>query len=155
MIVVDTSALLGAWYMHYLPDSMPGFWTWFDEAWEDGRLVISSVVYDELTEQSEAARVWVHERRSRVVVPSEEVQGVVGDLMDRFRFAEGRDGADPFVIAEARVRSFGVATYEGKSPTGSTAKPKKNVDNIPTICRALDVQCWPPGEAWREAGLSL
>src|SRR5690349_18206849 len=100
MIVVDTSALIGAWHMHYLPDSIAGFWTFLDQAVRTGQMVVPLAVLEELEEQSEGTHDWASARRSHVAEPSREVQQLVGDLMDRFRFKAGRDRADPFVIAE-------------------------------------------------------
>lgn len=155
MIVLDTSALIGAFNAHYLPDSMRGFWTFLDAAWRAGTVVVPRSVYEELREGSGGAFTWVRERRPLVVDPSIEVQRLAGSLLQRFRFKQGRDRADPFVIAEASVRSFGVATYEGMSPTGTVARPKASVDNIPDICRKMKIECYQPGRAWRHVGLNL
>ena len=152
--VADTSAVIGAWHMHYPPE-MEGFWDFFDQAWAAGRIVVPLPVYDELAEQSEGAFEWVKQRKDRVVVPSVEVQDAVGDLMDRFSFKPGRDGADPFVIVEAMVRQFSVATYEGRSPTGTTARARAGTDNIPTICSAVGVRALSPARAWIEEGLTF
>jgi len=73
-VVADTSSIIGAWHMHYLPDSLKGFWSFFDDAWTDGRIVVPEAVYDELSEQSEQVFAWVKDRRHRVELPSEEVQ---------------------------------------------------------------------------------
>jgi len=64
--------------------------------------------------------------------------------MDNYNFKPGRDKADPFVIAEAKLAGFAVATYEGRSPTGSVARAKARIDNIPTICEKFEVRCLPP-----------
>jgi hypothetical protein len=155
MIVVDTSAILGAWYAHYLPDSLPGFWSFFDEAWRGGQLVVPRAVEMELAIQKDAVYRWVKDRDDLVAEPSERVQARVGELDEHFNLRSDADNADPFVIAEAQLRGFAVATYEGRSPTGTYARTKAGVDNIPTICAAIDIECLPPGEAWRRAGLRL
>lgn len=155
MIVVDTSAIVGAYHAHYLPDSIMGFWDFFDEAWRRGDLVVPRAVELELADQSDAAHRWIKDRDALVAEPGEEVQRRAGELVAGFRFRPGADEADPFVIAEAERRGFAVATYEGRSPTGSFAKAKADVDNIPKVCEALRVQCFQPGEAWRHAGLRL
>lgn len=155
MIVVDTSAIVGAHHAHYLPDSIMGFWTFFEKAWQRGDLLVPRAVALELADQSDGAHRWVHEHRQLIAEPDERVQRRVGELVERFNFRPGADEADPFVIAEAELRGFGVATYEGRSPTGSRAKAKADVDNIPKVCESLGVPCFQPGEAWRHAGLRL
>lgn len=155
MIVVDTSALIGAWHAHYLPSFVPAFWDQIDAAMTDGRLLVSELVYIEAQDQSDGLSEWMKERRALLVSPRADVQRRAGELQQRFRFKPGRDGADPFLIAEAEIRGFGLATYEGVSPTGSRARAKRDVDDMPTICEALGVTCLQPAVAWRDAGISL
>lgn len=155
MIVIDTSALVGAQHAHYLPKSFSGFWTFLDEGLASGSLVIPRAVFDELAGQSDGAYKWVKKRESLVVNPVEAVQATVGQLVTNYRFRSGGDEADPFVIAEAMYRGFAVATYEGRTPTGNVAKAKAHLDNIPFICEAVGVPCLQPGAAWESAGLSL
>jgi hypothetical protein len=155
VIVVDTSALVGAWHAHYRPTSMGGFWKFLDAAWDAERLVISSIVFDELVEQSGDVHDWVKARKSRIIEPSPDVQRLAGHLLGAYSFKPGRDTADPFVIAEAKTRGYAVATYEGRSPTGTVARARRAVDNMPTICAAENVACLQPGEAWEYAGLLL
>ncbi|MDO8187294.1 DUF4411 family protein [Conexibacter sp. JD483] len=155
MIVLDTSALIGAFNAHYLPDSIKGFWAFLDTEWRAGNVVVPRSVYEELRDGSGGAFAWVRERRPFVAEPSHDVQRLAGGLLTRFRFKQGRDRADPFVIAEASVRGFGVATYEGMSPTGTVARAKASVDNMPDICRVLRIECFQPARAWRHVGLAL
>lgn len=136
-------------------DRWGGFWRFLDQAWVDGQLVIPSIVLDELAAQSTDVHAWVRDRRLLLVEPDDSVQRLAGDLATRYRFKVGYDAADPFVIAEAKVRGFTVATYEGRSPTGSVARARKRTDNIPTICATEGVKCLHPGAAWEQAGLSL
>jgi hypothetical protein len=155
VIVIDTSALVGAQHAHYLPTSFSGFWAFLDEGLTSGRLLIPRAVFDELADQSDGAYAWVKEREAQVVDPIEEVQATVGELVTKYRFRDGGDEADPFVIAEAMHRGFAVATYEGRTPTGNVAKSKAHLDNIPFICKAVGVGCLQPAAAWEVAGLSL
>ncbi len=155
MIVADTSALIGAWHAHYLPSFVPAFWEQLEAAMTDGRIIVSELVYIEAEDQSDGLFGWLKERKALVVAPTGDVQRRAGELQQRFRFKPGRDGADPFLIAEAELRGYSLATYEGVSPTGSRARAKRDVDDMPTICEALGVDCLQPALAWRDAGLSL
>ena len=48
-----------------------------------------------------------------------------------------RDGADPFVIAEARHRGLTVVTYEGRSFSGIPTRRWER--SMPGICTKFDV----------------
>jgi hypothetical protein len=70
-----------------------------------------------------------------------------------FPGAGRRDGADPFVIAEAQVRTFTVVTYEGRSFSGV---PTKNwARTMPGICKRVGVPCATLPEALTMLGASF
>ena len=155
MVVVDTSALIGAWHAHYLPSFVPVFWEQMEEAMRDGRVTVSTEAYAEIEEESDQLYPWLRERQEWLVAPTPEVQARAGEIEATYRFKPGRDGADPFLIAQAEIGGYALATYEGRSPTGSRAKAKKKYDDIPTICQGLGVSCVQPAEAWRDVGIVL
>jgi hypothetical protein len=64
-----------------------------------------------------------------------------------------RNGADPFILAEAEIRSFTVTTYEGRSFSGV---PSRNwARSMPGICAHFDIPCCTLPEALERLGLSL
>jgi hypothetical protein len=103
-------------------------------------------VYRELTAKDDDIAGWAKARSGTFVDPSVEVQHAVGGIFQQFSAGSGRrDGADPFVIAEARVRGFSVVTYEGRSFTGS---PTRNWERrMPGVCRHFGVPCGTLPEA--------
>ena len=86
--------------------------------------------------------------------PSPEVQRAAGVVYQMFSMGSGRrDGADPFVIAEAQERSFTVVTYEGRSFIGI---PTRNWERtMPGICKHVGVPCCTLPEALTMLGASF
>ena len=86
--------------------------------------------------------------------PSEEVQRAAGVIFAMFSAGSGRrDGADPFVIAEAQARGFTVVTYEGRSFSGV---PTRNWEKtMPGVCRHVGVPCRTLPEALTILGASF
>lgn len=71
--------------------------------------------------------------------PSSDVQREAGVIQGMLPNPGVRDGADPFVVAEARVRGLVVVTYEGRSFSGV---PTKNWwRRMPGICQHVGVGC--------------
>lgn len=123
MLVFDTSAFINGWRYHYPPETFPSIWQLFDDAMADGRIIAPREVYNELREKDDVVFAWAKERAARFVDPSEAVQRAAGVIDARFPASEVRDRADPWVIAEAQVRSFTVVTYEGTNTiTGARTK---------------------------------
>lgn len=156
MFVLDTNVLIGAWHMHYAPDTWPVYWERLDDLWGEAALLVPRAVVSELEEEdADELFAWVKDREDRVEDPGQAIQGEAGRIRGAYRFVDGRDDADPFVIAEAAARGFGVATYEGWSPTGTVARPRRNSDGIPLVCEAEGVQCVQPGEIWKALGVTF
>src|SRR4051812_13816426 len=139
MLVFDTSAYLNGWHDHYPPATFPSVWALIVEALEDGRVVMPREVYRELTAKDDEVNVWARKRAGRVVEPGEDVQREAGVILAMLPNPGVRDGADPFVVAEAKIRAFKVVTYEGRSFSGV---PHKNWSKtMPGICQRLGVDC--------------
>jgi len=71
----------------------------------DGRVLSPREVYNELTRKDDHVAAWAKERMAGFVEPTEEVMRASGAIFEHELPASGdRDGADPWVIAEAQVR---------------------------------------------------
>jgi hypothetical protein len=140
MLVFDTSAFINGWRVHYPPETFPSVWQIIADAIADGRIVAPREVYAELKEKDDEVFAWAKKRRSKFVDPTEEVQREVGPIMAMLPKPGVRDRADPFVIAEAKVRKFTVVTYEGTNTL--TGKPTAAADKkMPGICKRCGVEC--------------
>jgi hypothetical protein len=112
----------------------------------DGRIIAPRAVYLELVAKDDEVTEWCKQQPAQVFVdPIEPVQRAVGAVYARFSNPGRRDGADPFVIAEAQYRGFTVVTYEGRSFSGV---PTRRWDRtMPGICKHFAVPCCTLPEA--------
>lgn len=120
---------------------------------QDGRIITPREVYRELLKKDDTIVEWAKERLAVFVEPSEEVQRAAGVIYSMFPGPGRRDGADPFVVAEAEVRGFTVVTYEGRSFSGvPTTRWHRS---MPGICRHIGVPCATLPEALTMLGASF
>jgi len=154
MLVFDTSAFLNGRRDHYPPATFPSVWDLVAAAMTDGRIVTPREVYRELVAMDDETTEWCKQLPSHVFVdPVEQVQRGVGTVYAQFANPGRRDGADPFVIAEAQHRAFTVVTYEGRSFSGV---PTRNWERtMPGICKHFAVPCCTLPEALTILGASF
>ena len=133
---IDTSALMDGWVRYYPRDIWPGLWTKLDMLIQEGRLFATEEVLRELKKKNDALHRWAKERKSMFRGIDEPVQSVVLEILAKHQNLihanRGRSGADPWVIALAKVEGGKVITGERKS--GSLEKPK-----MPDVCEAVGV----------------
>jgi hypothetical protein len=91
----------------------------------------------ELARQEDELAKWVNARSHMFVALDETIQRATSEVLAQhpllMKATKNRNGADPFVIATACVRSLTVVTEE---KGGTASKPK-----IPSVCQALGVPC--------------
>lgn len=137
---VDTSALLDGLERYYPEAAFPALWGKIDELVTDGRFLLSDEVWDEARKRDAAAKIWCDQHgKTSLVVPTDgvivkEVQDILVGFPRLVANMKGRNRADPFVIAVARLRGATIVTGEG--PDGTQKRPK-----IPFIAQALNVPC--------------
>lgn len=140
MLVFDTSALINGWRIHYPPRTMPSVWRAIEQAVDGGQIILPREVYSELEAKDDELLAWAKARRRRFVNPSDKVQQEVGPIAAMFPRRGIRDRADPWVIAEAKVRGFVVVTYEGTN--AATGEPTRGAEQkMPGICKQLGIEC--------------
>jgi hypothetical protein len=149
---VDTSAFLDCWRRYYPQDVFPQVWEKLDDFVRRGILLPSEEVLRELERKDDGMRDWATERKDMFLLTDDEIQRAVSDILSShpklIDERKNRSGADPFVIAVARVRGCSVLT--GEKPSGSRKRP-----NIPDVCSALDVRWLGMVEFFREQGLTF
>ena len=137
---VDTSALLDGLERYYPEASFPALWGKVDGLVASGRFLLSDEVWDEARVHDAAAKNWCDTRgKGSMVVPTDaiitkEVQEILLGFPKLVANMKGRNRADAFVIAVAKVRGAVVVTGEG--PDGTEGRPK-----IPYICQRLKIRC--------------
>jgi hypothetical protein len=154
MLVFDTSAYINGWRYHYPPATFPTVWVRIGEAMDDGRIIAPREVYNELKAKDDDVFAWAKDRSGLFVEPSAEVQAEVGPIQAMFSNPGVRDRADPFVIAEAKVRRYTVVTYEGtNSFTGQ--RTRRWGEKMPGVCQTLGVPCRIVPEALTMLGVQF
>lgn len=136
---VDTSALIDGLERYYPEEAFPGLWRNVDGLVDEGRFKISEEVWEEVQQRDAIVKQWCEPRLNRIVVPTTaevaaEVQAVLTNHERLVMNMKGRNRADPFVIAVARLQHGTVVTGEGSD--GTASRPK-----IPFVCAALGVPC--------------
>jgi len=136
---VDTSALIDGLERYYPEEHFPGLWEKVDELVDDGRLIISEEVWEEAQTKDAVVQAWCEPRKDSIVIPTDtavaqEVQRILATHQRLVMNLKGRNRADPFVIAVARIRGATVVTGEGSD--GTENRPK-----IPYVCERLGIEC--------------
>lgn len=133
----DTSVLIECWSRSYPPDVFPGLWVKLDELITQQQVLCPDEVRVELARQEDELAKWINARPHMFVPLDDAIQRATSNVLARhsllMKASKNRNGADPFVIATAQVKSLTVVTEE---KGGTTTKPK-----IPSVCRALGVPC--------------
>jgi metal-dependent amidase/aminoacylase/carboxypeptidase family protein len=135
---IDTSAILDAWVRGFPPDVVPGLWKQLEELIDNGQLIATEEVLYELEKKEDDAYEWAKNHENMFILTDERIQLVVIEILRNHKklidTRKNRSGADPFVIALAKVEGCGVVT--GEKPTNRPDRPK-----IPDVCRAIDIPC--------------
>jgi hypothetical protein len=153
MLVSDTSAFINGQRDHYPVATFPSVWALVGEAMGDGRMLPVRAVYRELIEKDDDIAAWTKRRGRLFIDPDEAVQRSVGSIYALFSGAGRRDGADPFVVAEAKARGFTVVTYEGRTFSGVPTRHWER--SMPGICQHVGVPCCTLPEALTMLGGSF
>jgi hypothetical protein len=147
----DTSALIDCWARSYPPDVFPGVWSKLDDLISHQQIVCPEEVRTELARQDDDLTDWVSGRPYMFVSLDEAIQVATKEVLRAhpllMKATKNRNGADPFVIATARVKTLTVVTEE---KGGTQAKPK-----IPSVCAGLEVPCIDVLQFLREQGWSF
>ena len=112
---LDSNTFIEAKNGPYGFDIAPGFWVLLDQKADEGVILSTTLVYNELVADPEDELAdWVKERRASglFVDPDEAVQDVfreiaeyVNSYYEQNQAAEFLSGADPWVIAHAKPES--------------------------------------------------
>ena len=150
---IDTSSLIQAWSRAYPPDSFPTFWDKMDGFVDKRVIVAPDVVLTELKKKDDDLYKWAKDREENFFhsIGDTDIQKAVKDILSNFErlvdTKRGRSGADPFVIALAKVTGRTVVTNE------LIGKPQK--PSIVDVCRHYNIECINLLEMIRKLGLKF
>lgn len=155
---VDADVLIRAHHDDYPPDIFPGVWEALARACDQGVIVTTPRVFEEVSFPPELA-AWMKERRETLVAdvsdPAvvESLRGVMvwADGQARFPEEKRREferSADPELIAYALANRLAVMTNEQPAPRSSTVK-------IPDVCDAFDIEVASLLDLFRHLGAAF
>ena len=152
---LDANVFIQAKNGPYDMDIVPSFWEFLDDQADAKAICSSKVVYEELAAGGDALADWAKARKDggMFVEPDGKIQAVFGDIADYVieKYASHQaqhflDGADPWIIAQAKVRGDVVVTHE-KLVNDESTKVK-----IPNICVQFGVKYVDTYKMLRELG---
>lgn len=150
MLVFDTSAYINGQRDHLKPTIFPSVWRLVAESIEAGTIILPREVFRELLEKDDDLASWIRGLEPHVAEPGKVVQRLAGEYLGKFPKPGIRNVADPFVLAEAKHRTFTVVTYEGRSFDGI---PTKNwAKTMPGVCKQFGIPCCTLPEALERLG---
>lgn len=133
----DTSSFLNGQRDLFPPATFPTLWENIAAMIEAGDVRSIDLVRDELAAKDDEVPRWAKGQADLFVPLTQDVQVSVREVLAEHHkligVGSGRSGADPFVIALARVHAGTVVTEELLSR--SLTKPK-----IPDVCDAMGVR---------------
>ncbi len=119
-------------------DIFPSLWNRIGDLMDEGTIISSQEVYDEIMIGGDDLEKWAKSRKECFLPSSVLVQQEVRAILLSHRgLVEGghkKNSADPFVIALAKQEHCKVVTEE--APTRNAKSPK-----IPDVCDAYHIEC--------------
>ncbi|MBU7023811.1 MAG: DUF4411 family protein [Theionarchaea archaeon] len=146
--VVDTSALINLWRVHYCPDVFQTLWNKdLEEIIHRKSLIAPQEVFNELQSRDDDLLKWAKNHKDMFIGLDKEQITWVRDIEKEYpELVDSKKTtavADPFVISLAMSKDWTVITSEKSSP----GKPR-----IPDVCRGYEVKCIGIMEFFRERG---
>lgn len=150
---IDTSSLIEGFRNLYPYEVFPKLWNEYLPTLVDrGDLRATDEVRIELRRRDDELLQWLADYAEDFFVEIDEdiqreVIAILSDHRELVHVGRGRSGADPWVIALAKLNDAAVVTEEG---SGSLRKPR-----IPDVCGALGIRCMKLIQLIQEQGWSF
>ena len=134
--VFDTNVFINM-QRHYPVDVLPSLWEKISAFIEDGLVVSCDEVFDELSIADDAMKEWAKQRKKAFIASGMDVQHLVRTILtthsELLTGTKKANGADPFVIAHAKLKGRILVSDETRAGNGQPPK-------IPNVCEAYGVQ---------------
>jgi predicted nucleic acid-binding protein len=122
----------------YPSDIFSSLWEHIEELFENGVIISSDEVIEEIKRGNDDLEEWVKVRKKFFFPSNEPIQIIVREILSQFSglvtTPKKPNAADPFLIALAKQMSCTVVTEENRS--GIDTSPK-----IPNICSFYNIEC--------------
>jgi hypothetical protein len=135
---IDANVVIQGRKFRYPPKHFPGLWGNIEHLIAMGRMHAPEMVKHELEVAEDEIRDWIKRQRRLFVslnkAQTDEVTRIQEDFDNLVDHRKGKSGADPFVVALAKVGGYTVVTLENKSGRGE--RPR-----IPNVCDRYGINC--------------
>ncbi len=133
---IDTNFIIQGRKYRFPPEQFPGLWANIEALIAGRRMYASSEVRTELDVVEDELKRWATSQ-SGLFVPldqaqTNEVTRIQTDFENLVDYRANKSGADPFVIALAKVHGYTIVTQERMSGPGE--RPR-----IPNVCQHYDI----------------
>ena len=142
MIFVFDNSPLSTLFRNFYRSRFPSLWEKVDAIVDEGRLVSTREVLNEINDSSIVAlRDWAKDHGEIFTTPTAEEGAFVAQIfsirhfqqnIEQKKLYKGGYNADPFVVAKAAMIGGTVVTMEEHAP---------NAAKIPNICERFDIPC--------------
>lgn len=139
MYIFDTCSFITLEY-RYPQKNFPSIWEKFDSLIQQGKIISSEIVYKEIMNGKDIVKKYAKNNKD-IFIPldieiQQEAKAITNAYTTILNFKKAKSGADPFIIALAKLKNGIVVTEE--RPTGNT-----NPIKIPDVCKILKIECIP------------
>lgn len=147
---IDTNVFIDIWSPPegniYSKERMPELWELIVRLVEEGKIVATKEVYDELERHAVPELYdWLQEHKDMFIFDMPQVQHaqmIINEFYSIYKDGykpEVNNGADPFVVALAMTHNAVVITQE--RPQDPHIPAEVNVPRIPTVCDNYGIKC--------------
>jgi len=135
---IDTCSLIDASKNYMLGKKSFNFiWEKFAEMFETGNLISNIEIYKEIKDDD--LLNWIKDYKHCFLDSCKDIQEEVKSILDKYPniidVINNKSGADPFLIATAKVKNAIVVTNEKIVPDKS-----KRI-KIPNVCQSINIEC--------------
>jgi predicted nucleic acid-binding protein len=149
--VFDTNVFINM-QRHHPADIFGSLWQQVGALIDDNSVVSSEEVLGEIKIGDDYLVDWTKSRKEAFLKSDEKTQRLVRDILSKYAElvtgSKKTNGADPFVIALAKLKNCTLVTDESRSGVGQPPK-------IPNVCEAYDVRCIKFVEFLRESKIAI
>lgn len=119
-------------------DIFGSLWSKVDSFIENGIVISSEEVYDEIHVGDDDLVSWAKNRKDKFLKSDHNIQQLVREILQKqpslVTGSKKINGADPFVIALAKIKNCKLVSDERRSGVGQPIK-------IPNVCEEYGVEC--------------
>jgi len=151
MYVLDANVFINM--QRYHPhDVFVSLWSKMASLLDQGIVISCEEVFDELSVGDDFLLKWAKQHKSAFIPSGFDVQYLVREILHKYpSLVTGRrkaNGADPFVIALAKLKNCTLVSDETRAGEGQPVK-------IPNVCEAYDVRLIRFVDLLREVKISM